>query len=188
MAYLYEETHEPVWLERARHLAHLCSSWVVSYNYRFPENSEFGKKGMKTVGSVFANIQNKHSAPGICTLSGEGLYKLWQWTEDSAYLELLRDISLTISQYMSRPDQPICSPYGDKMPQGYICERVNMSDWEGEDGVGSNIFGSCWCECSNLLTLAEIVRLPGVADHTEFIERSGRTNTDSEEILGDEKL
>lgn len=171
MVSLYDETREEKWLERAKHLAHLCSSWVVSYNYRFPEESEFGKKDMKTVGSVFANIQNKHSAPGICTLSGDGLYKLWKWTGDEAYLELLRDISLTISQYMSRPDRPICSPYGDKMPQGYICERVNLSDWEGEEGVGSNIFGSCWCECSNLLTLAEVADLPGVADGTEFIRR-----------------
>jgi len=171
MVYLYDETREEKWLHRAEHLAHLCSSWVVSYNYCFPEGSEFSKKKMKTIGSVFANIQNKHSAPGICTLSGDGLYKLWKWTGDGNYLALLQDISLTISQYMSRPDRPIYSLYGEKMPQGYICERVNMSDWEGEEGVGGNIFGSCWCECSNLLTLAEVVHLPGVADHAEFIKR-----------------
>lgn len=171
MVSLYDETKEEVWLFRAKHLAHLCSSWVVSYNYHFPAESEFGKKNMKTVGSVFANIQNKHSAPGICTLSGDGLYKLWKWTGDREYLELLQDIALTISQYMSRNDRPVCSPQGYKWPQGYICERVNMSDWEGTEGVGSNIFGSCWCETSNLLTLAEVVNLPGVADHVEFINR-----------------
>ena len=170
MVYLYDETREEIWLSRAKHLAHLCSSWVVSYNYRFPADSEFGKKGMKSVGSVFANVQNKHAAPGICTLSGDGLYRLWKWTGDRAYLELLQDISLTISQYMSRPDRPVCSPQGKPMPQGFICERVNLSDWEGEEGIGSNIFGSCWSECSNLLTLAEVAHLPGVAEQTVFLE------------------
>ena len=56
------------------------------------------------------------------------------------------------------------------MPQGYICERVNLSDWEGEEGIGSNIFGSCWSECSNLLTLAEVAHLPGVAEQTVFLK------------------
>lgn len=56
------------------------------------------------------------------------------------------------------------------MPQGFICERVNLSDWEGEEGIGSNIFGSCWSECSNLLTLAEVVDLPGVAEGVRFVK------------------
>ena len=62
---------------------------------------------MKSVGSVFANIQNKHSAPGICTLSGDSLYKLWRWTQDALYLELLKDIALTIGQYISTDEDPI---------------------------------------------------------------------------------
>ena len=68
-----------------------CSSWVVSYNYRFPAKSEFGRHGMKSVGTVFANLQNKHSAPGICTFSGDSLFKLAQRTGDPLYRELIED-------------------------------------------------------------------------------------------------
>lgn len=171
---LYEITGEARWLEYARECAHYCSSWVVSYNYQFPPQSEFGRLKKKTVGSVFANLQNKHAAPGICTLSGDSLLKLWTWTEDPLYLELVKDIALTISQYMSTEDTPIydwdLSPVhrekGDKeqmanhrLPQGFICERVNMSDWETQKAVGGVFHGSCWSETSILLALAEVVPL-----------------------------
>jgi hypothetical protein len=169
---LYEHTKEPWWLSRAEYLAWLSSSWVVSYNYRFPPSSEFGRLGMKTTGAVFANVQNKHAAPGICTLSGDSLLKLYRWTGNPRYLELLRDIALGISQYMSTQERPIYSwdvpkdasllqddgirVEQEKLPQGFICERVNMSDWESERCIGGVFNGSCWCETSSLLTLAEL--------------------------------
>ena len=171
---LYELTGKEKWLSYAKENAHYCSSWVVSYNYRFPERSEFSRHDMKTVGSVFANIQNKHSAPGICTLSGDSLYKLWKWTGDDLYLELLKDIALTIGQYISMDDDPIYDwdidpmvrDSGDReemekyrLPQGFINERVNMSDWEGDGCIGGVFHGSCWSETSNLLTLAEVIPL-----------------------------
>lgn len=172
---LYEVTKEEKWLDYSVHMANLCSSWVVSYNYEFPAGSEFYRLGMKTVGSVFANVQNKHSAPGICTLSGDSLYKLYQWTKDSRYLELAKDITLTISQYMSTDERPIYSwdvpkdasllkddsikAEREKLPQGYICERVNMSDWESKRCIGGVFNGSCWAETSNLLALAETIPL-----------------------------
>lgn len=106
---LYEVTENPEWLEKAVYMTDFCSSWVVSYNYRFPESSEFGRLGMKTTGSVFANSQNKHSAPGICTLSGDSLYKVYEWTKNPMYLELAKDVTLTVSQYMSTENRPIYS-------------------------------------------------------------------------------
>ncbi len=164
---IYDITNEEKWLKYAKECAHYCSSWVVSYNYKFPKNCEFNRLDIKTVGSVFANIQNKHSAPGICTLSGDSLYKLWKWTNDPLYLELLKDISLTIGQYLSTDEKPIydwepkenedCSSH--RLPPGFINERVNMSDWEGEDKVGGVFNGSCWPETSNLLTIAEVIPL-----------------------------
>ena len=44
---------------------------------------------------------------------------------------------------------------GEKLPQGFICERVNMSDWESFRCIGGVFNGSCWCEVSNLLFLAD---------------------------------
>ncbi len=40
---------------------------------------------------------------------------------------------------------------------GWICERVNTSDWEGPSKVGGVFFGSAWCETSILLTFSEII-------------------------------
>lgn len=153
---LYEVTHEQKWLEYAQVTADFCSTWVVAYNYQFPHESEFGRLDMKTIGSVFANVQNKHSAPGICTLSGDCLQKLAAYTRNDRYLELYHDITKNILQYLSRPDRPIYS--WDTPPQrladGVMCERVNMSDWEDYPCVGGVFNGSCWCEVSAMLYLA----------------------------------
>ena len=169
---LYDVTGNEKWLEYAKENAHYCSSWVVSYNYKFPAKSEFGRHDKKTVGSVFANIQNKHSAPGICTLSGDSLIKLWKWTKDPLYLELMKDIALPLGQYISTNEKPIydwdldpalrdtddlASIEEHRLPQGFVNERVNMSDWEDYSRIGGVFHGSCWSETSNLMTLAEVI-------------------------------
>jgi len=154
---LYDVTREDKWLCYAETTARQCSSWVVAYNYKFPETSEFGRLDMKTTGTVFANVQNKHSAPGICTLSGNSLYKLYEFTNNELYLELLEDIAAAIPQYMSTDSRPVYSwdEQPQKLTQGFINERVNMSDWEGTDKIGGVFNGSCWSETANLLTLAD---------------------------------
>ncbi len=155
---LYEETRQERWLAAAKFAANMASSWVVAYNYAFPPQSEFARLDIKTIGSVFANVQNKHSAPGICTLSGDSLYKLYQYTHGVQYLELLFDIAGNIFQYMSTEERPIYSRDipARKSPSGYINERVNMSDWEGHENVGSILYGSTWAETSSMLTIAEL--------------------------------
>ena len=154
--WLYDETKDEKWLEYAKHTANICSSWVVSYNYKFLTECEFKRLDMKTIGSVIANIQNKHSAPGICTLSGTSLRKLAEWTGDDRYMTLYREISETVSQYMSTDARPIYDREGNKSRSGFICERVNMSDWETDAWIGSIWAGSCWCETSNMVWLADM--------------------------------
>jgi hypothetical protein len=104
---------------------------------------------MFTTGTVYANTQNKHSAPGICTHSGASLFKLFRATGDRWLLELIRDIAHALPQHLSRADRPI----GPMLP-GWMNERVEMSDWC--EPVGEIFHGSCWCETSLMLTYAEI--------------------------------
>jgi len=156
---LYEVTGKQKYIKMAKDAANQFFSWVVSYNYEFPPNSEFGKKDMQTVGSVYANVQNKHSAPGICTFSGDSLLKLYRATGDEKYLELIREISHNITQYMSRIDRPIKTWDGMSLPEGFMNERVNMGDWESKNGIGGVFYGQCWCSVSAALTYAEI---PGI--------------------------
>lgn len=155
---LYEATGGSGWAERAARLAKQCMSWVVSYDYRWPPGSEFGRLGIRSKGSVIANVQNKHSAPGICTLSGDALLKLYRATGDESFLELLEDIARGLPQYLSRADRPVRSwdPGKPELPEGWMCERVNLSDWEGRDKIGEVFRGTCWCETSLMLTIAEV--------------------------------
>ena len=146
---LHEVTGERRWADDAEDMARQCASWCVPYDWPFPPESLFGRMDMQAAGSVWANVQNKHSAPGICTLSGDSLWKLFRATGDRLYLDMLRETAHNITQYLSRSDRPV----GD-MPSGWMNERVNLSDWD--DNVGGIFCGSCWCEVSCLLTYAEV--------------------------------
>ncbi len=164
---LYEATKDEKWLYYAKVSAHILSTWVVTYSYKFPAESEFNRLGINTVGSVFANIQNKHSAPGLCTSSGEYIYKLWHYTNDERYLDLMLDVVSFIPQCISTEERPIYArmlPEGgvqlddpEKLKEGYVSERVNMSDWEGFGAVGNVFNASCWCESSLILTFGELI-------------------------------
>ncbi len=179
---LYEVTGSAHWLARAEAMAAQCLTWCASYDYVFPPDSPFGRLDMRAAGSVWANVQNKHSAPGICTLSGDALFKLFRYTGNRLWLDQIQETAHNLPQYLSRADRLVGEP--PRMRPGYICERVNFSDWEGRENIGGSLFGSCWPEVSLLLTVAE---LPGiyvqpdtgllcVFDHVEarLIEGDGR--------------
>ena len=153
---LYEHTQDAYFLEAARAAANVFATWVVSYNFEFPADTEFAKLSIKTTGSVIANCQNKHSAPGICSMSGDSLLRLYRYTGDRRYYELIRDIARNISQYTSTETKPIHSVDGQTLPPGFSCERVNMSDWESKSWIGGVWNGSCcWCETATMLTATE---------------------------------
>jgi hypothetical protein len=149
---LFEVTGDREWLAPARDLLRQCATWVVSYDYEFPPESTLGKSQARSTGAVWANVQNKSACPGICTLSGDSLLRLWRASGDPLALELLYDIAHGIPQYLSREDRRL----GEPMHPGWMCERVNLSDWEGAQGVGGKLFGSCWAEVSLMLTTLEI--------------------------------
>ncbi len=51
---LYEVTRDKKWLDFSETVAKYCSSWVVSYNHKFPEGSEFDRERCYNgVGNVF---------------------------------------------------------------------------------------------------------------------------------------
>ncbi len=156
-ALLHQATGESIWLRHGTSAAALLATWVMPYNFRFPTGSEFSRLDVRTRGSVFANTQNKHSAPGLCTQSGRGLLDLFRATGDTRLIDLLCEIARFIPQTVSRVDRPIHTADGRPLPSGWINERVNTSDWD--ENVGGVFFGSCWCEVSLLLTHAE---LPGI--------------------------
>lgn len=157
---LNEITGSAGWLDYAKDLLPILASWTVSYDYQFPPQSDLGRIDTRSTGAVWANVQNKHGAPGICTWSGDSLLKYFRATGDRRALELLTDIAHGMTQYISRADRPI-----GPLPAGGICERVNLSAWEGPQNVGGHIFDSCsWVETAALLT---VTQLPGVYVQTD---------------------
>jgi hypothetical protein len=149
---LYESTRDGKWLKMAEEMANQFSSWVMPYDYQFPENSTLGKLGVQTTGMVLANTQNKHGAPGICTYSGIALWRLFRATGNPRYIELLKEIAFVMPQYLSHPVRPI-----EKMKTGWMSERVSTTDWL--EGIGELMYGSTWAETSLMLSYIE---LPGV--------------------------
>jgi hypothetical protein len=161
---LYEATKDNKWLKIAENSARQFATWVVSYNYQFPETSAFYNSNIHTTGSVIANVQNKHSAPGICTGSGLGLLKLFRYTGDKFYIELLHDIAHNITQYLPHPKKPLADT-----PYGYISERINMTDWEGPRSIGYILPISTWAETALMLTTTEIPGLYVQPDKSYFM-------------------
>lgn len=151
---LYEVTGEKEWLKYAEDSAAFCSTWMISYDYKFPANSLFGKLDMRSTGAVWASTQNKHGGPAICTASGDCLLKLYRATGNKLYLQMLNDLAHNLMQYISREDRPI-----NELHPGWINERVNLSDWEGKQNVGQVFSGNTWAQVSAMLTVAEI---PGI--------------------------
>jgi hypothetical protein len=146
---LYEVSGDQKWLRYAVEMAHQCATWMVSYDFQFPTNTLFGRLGMHSAGAVFANAQNKHGAPGICTLSGCSLFKLYRYTGRKLYLEMIQELAHNLTQYLSRSDRPIA-----EMPAGWMNERVELSDWQ--EPIGEIFYESTWPEVSNMLTYVEV--------------------------------
>jgi len=158
---LLEKTEKPFWATAAKEMVRQAATWVVAYDYDSPPESSLAKSDTRSTGAVWANVQNKHAAPGICTFSGDSLFRLWRLTGDRVALDLIKDIAHGIPQYLSRADRQLSS----YMQPGWMCERVNLSDWEGAQGVGGSLFGSSsWPETALMLTTLEI---PGLYIQTD---------------------
>ncbi len=150
-AALYESSGNKAWLQRAAETARQFSTWVVAYDFKFPPKSTFARAGIRTTGAVYANTQNKHAAPGLCTFSGLGLLKLYRATGDRFHLELLQDIAFGLPQYLPHPLRPL-----GKAKPGWMCERVNLTDWEGPERIGETLEMTTWAETALMLTTIEI--------------------------------
>lgn len=148
---IYENSSEPEWLQLCEDAANLFTTWCVSHDFKFPSGSLFAEYNIKATGTVVANTQNRHSAPGICTASGDALLKLYRATGNRRYLDLINEIAHNITQFISREQ---CVYPLQKAT--WVNERVNISDWEGRHNVGNDVFsGTCWSESSCLLTFLD---------------------------------
>lgn len=152
---LYETTANKEWLKKAEVQAALCSSWVLSYDPVFPANSDIGKLDGKMAGAVWASIQNKHAAPGICTSSGDYLFRLYRATGKRMYADLIRDIQHAHAEAVNMPGHITTNNL-----IGSSMERIQPSDAEGKGSTGNFInTRNSWTETNGMLMALE---LPGI--------------------------
>lgn len=145
---LYEITGDKTRLEQARQLANLLATWTISYDYELPKFTELGGLDARLAGAVWASTQNKHAAPGICTSSGDALFKIYRVTGDRRYAELMRDI---------------VHAHGESIrPGGYTNERLTYCDADSRGSRGDSVTG--WNEANGALMALE---LPGIYLQTD---------------------
>jgi hypothetical protein len=148
---LHAATGDARYLAWARETADLLATWVLCYDAKFPPESPLGKLGIQPRGAVFANTQNQHGAPGICTTSGAALLALYEATGEERYLRTLEDIITCVPQMIVRPGQEWI---WQRMPPGCISERLMTMD--GLNPCGQTQAMSTWAEIAMLLTVREI--------------------------------
>jgi hypothetical protein len=157
---LYWATGDSAWLEMARITAALGATWTLSYDYEFPPHSQITKLGGHMAGAVWASAQNKHAAPGICTASGDYIFKLYRATGDSRFAELIRDIQHAHIEATDMPGHPTCGT-----GTGASMERIQPTDGEGKGAIGNFIHTqNAWTELNGLMMALE---LPGIYLQTD---------------------
>ena len=146
---VHEVSGELRWLEMSRNVANLVATWTVSHDYELPKTTELGGLGAKLAGVYWASTQNKHGAPGICTSSGDPLFKIYRATGDGRYADLLHDI---------------VRAHGESIrPGGFTNERLTFCDAEQRGWRGDAVTG--WNETNGILMAQE---LPGVYLRTDI--------------------
>jgi len=158
---MYYFSGEQRWLRMSEVQAALCATWTISYDPVFPPNSAIGQLKCNMAGAVFASIQNKHAAPGVCTSSGDGLFKLFRVTGDRRYADLIRDIQHAHAEAVNMPPGHITT----NNLVGSSMERIQPSDAEGRGSIGNFInTRNSWTETDGMLMAMEI---PGVYVRTD---------------------
>jgi hypothetical protein len=156
---LFDVTQNRQWIEKARFIAHYLSTFMVSYDYQFPKGSAMQKAGTHAAGSLMASSQNNHSAPGYYILPGDMLLKLYRATGDELIAAMYKDQTHNVIQYVGAPHNPL------RTQSGFVTERVQISDWEGNDQGSVNYEDSntAW----EILAALAATMNPGIYLHSD---------------------
>ncbi len=137
---LFEATRERSWIERARAVAHLLASWVISYDAISVGRVQTASGATRSTGAVLSDAQSRTGLPGYVLLSGDALFRLYRATGEVAWLELLRDTTHNLGQYLRLGEMPPAGAPGSGTrvdpAASPDCPRVDTSAWlDAKNGV-----------------------------------------------------
>jgi hypothetical protein len=124
---LFDVTRERIWIDRARAAGHLLASWVISYD----AGADRGRPGaLRSSGAVLTDAQSRTGLPGYVLASGDALLRLYRATGEVAWLDLLRDTTHNLGQYLQRTETPAEVASSSSNPaQRPQRPRVDTSGW-----------------------------------------------------------
>ncbi|MBP3359403.1 MAG: hypothetical protein J6N52_00995 [Clostridia bacterium] len=82
--FLYEETGEKIWIERAEKAAYYFFSWMMFYDCIYDNSTDFVKFGYHTTGGTLISAEHNAIDPWGALLVG-AMFRLWHITENENY-------------------------------------------------------------------------------------------------------
>jgi hypothetical protein len=146
---LYEATHEPKWLDRARAAANFAESWIWIWDLPMPVDADNAqlhwKKGVPTTGLQGITALAAGGADEYLDWAVPSYAKLYTLTHDRHYLDVARLLLHDTKSMVAMPGRL----YDMKGP-GWQQENFRMGPGGAGRGVGSHRFWLPWISANHL--------------------------------------
>jgi hypothetical protein len=146
---LYDSTHEPKWLERAKAAADYAESWIWIWNLPMPLDAEDAqlhwKKGVPTVGVQGITAQVAGSVDEYLDWAVPSYAKVYHYTKDPHYLEVARLLLHDTKSMVALPGRQY-----DMKGIGWQQEGWRMGPGGAGRGVGGHRFWLPWISANHL--------------------------------------
>ncbi len=146
---LYDSTHEPKWLERAKAAADYAESWIWIWNLPMPLDADDAqlhwKKGVPTVGIQGITALHAGSADEYLDWAVPSYAKLYNLTKDPHYLDVARILLHDTKSMVALPGRQY-----DMKGIGWQQEGWRMGPGGAGRGVGGHRFWLPWISANHL--------------------------------------
>ena len=146
---LYDSTHEPKWLERAKAAADYAESWIWIWNLPMPLDADDAqlhwKKGVPTIGIQGITARVAGGADEYLDWAVPSYAKLYNLTKDPHYLEVARVLLHDTKSMVALPGRQY-----DMRGIGWQQEGWGMGPGRSGRGLGGHRFWLPWISANHL--------------------------------------
>ena len=146
---LYDSTHEPKWLERAKAAADFAETWIWIWNLPMPLDAEDSqlcyKKGVPTIGVQGITARGAGGVDEYLDWAVPSYAKLYNYTKDSHYLDVARVLLHATKSMVALPGRQY-----DMRGVGWQQEGWRMGPGGGGRGTSGHRFWLPWVSANHL--------------------------------------